>query len=147
MCGKFKNGIITIFSNIFNANSLLDNNLDHYFKKNFIIQTDQILLSWGNESYSDVTFLCKSSSGTSSNKCLRANKAVLAAGSRKLQLLLADTGDEDVHIIVPDGDFQTTKLLLQYIYTGKVLVGQERELLESLIYEWVLIICLLLVLN
>lgn len=94
------------------------------------------MLSWGNECYADVTFICKSSSG-SSRKCLRANKAVLAAGSRKLQLMLADTGDEDVHIFVPDSDFKTTKLLLQYIYTGKVLVGQDRELLESLIYEWV----------
>jgi len=95
------------------------------------------LESWGKECYADVTFICKSDSA-SSGKCLKANKAVLAAGSRKLQLMLADTGDDDVSIFVPDSDFETTKLLLQYIYTGQVLVGLDSDVLESLIYDWVI---------
>ena len=105
-------------------------------------KADQILESWGHECYANVTFISKSSSA-STGKCLKANKAVLAAGSRKLQLLLADTGDEDAHIFVPDSDFETTKLLIQYIYTGEVLVGQDRDVLESLIFEWVIIVLIL----
>ena len=52
--------------------------------------------------------------------------------------MLADTGDDDVSIFVPDSDFETTKLLLQYIYTGQVLVGLDSDVLESLIYDWVI---------
>jgi len=68
---------------------------------------------------------------------LSANKAVLAAGSRKLHLLLSETGDEDVVIIIPESDYETVTLLLEYIYTGEVLIGSLRDDLESLIAEWV----------
>ena len=70
---------------------------------------------------------------------LSANKAVLAAGSKQLYQLLADTGDEDVTIFVPESDFHAVKLLLQYIYTGEVLVKNFLTELESLIFDWVLL--------
>lgn len=70
-------------------------------------------------------------------KLLQANKAVLAAASKKLHLILSDTGDEETIIIVPESDFETIKKLLQYIYTGQVYAGNLREELESLIIEWV----------
>ena len=70
---------------------------------------------------------------------LSANKAVLAAGSKQLYQLLADTGDEDVTIFVPESDFHTVKLLLQYIYTGEVLVKNFLTELEPLIFDWVLL--------
>ncbi len=85
-----------------------------------------------------MTFVCKSDS-RSTHKRLSANKAVLATSSRKLQSMLADTGDEHVDIIVPDeSDFDSIKLLLQYIYTGEVhTIGLLKEQLKSLITDWV----------
>jgi len=68
---------------------------------------------------------------------LSANKAVLAAGSKQLCQLLADTGDENVTIFVPESDFYTVKLILQYIYTGEVLVKNFLNELETLIFDWV----------
>ncbi len=70
-------------------------------------------------------------------KSLFANKAILAAGSKKLHQLLSDTGDEDINIIVPENDFHTVEMLLQYMYTGKVTVGHLKNELEVLISEWV----------
>ena len=53
--------------------------------------------------------------------------------------MLADTGDEHVDIIIPDeSDFDSIKLLLQYIYTGEVhTIGLLKAKLESLITDWV----------
>ncbi|XP_057368967.1 zinc finger protein ZFP2-like isoform X2 [Daphnia carinata] len=49
--------------------------------------------------------------------------------------MLADT-EEDVTIIVAEHDFTTLKLLLQYIYTGEVLIDNNAQELRSLIAEW-----------
>lgn len=53
--------------------------------------------------------------------------------------MLEDTGDNDVDIIVPESDFDSIKMLLQYIYTGEVtIVGNfAKDDLESLIRDWV----------
>ena len=53
--------------------------------------------------------------------------------------MLADTGDEDVDIIIPESDFDSIKMLLQYIYTGEVIVlgNFAKDDLESLISDWV----------
>jgi len=51
--------------------------------------------------------------------------------------MLSDTGDEDVNIIVPENDFQTVEKLLQYIYTGEVIVSHLKSELESMISDWV----------
>jgi len=82
-----------------------------------------------------VTFICKDSG--SSRRALFGNKAVLAAGSKTLYQLLSETGDEDVTILVPESDFSTIKMLLQYIYTGQVLASILDEL-QSLILDWVI---------
>ncbi len=82
-------------------------------------------------------FICKDSD--SSEEALFANKAVLAAASKTLYQLLYDTGDEDVTILVPESDLHTIKMLLQYIYTGQVLVNGILNELQSLILDWVII--------
>ena len=83
-------------------------------------------------------FICKDSD--SSEEALFANKAVLAAASKTLYHLLFDTGDdEDVTILVPESDLHTIKMLLQYIYTGQVLVNGILNELQSLILDWVII--------
>lgn len=82
-------------------------------------------------------FVCKKLPGQP-RETLSANKAILAAGSRKLALFLADTGDEDVTVMVPDSNFSTLRVLLQYLYSGEVFVDSMTEELESLMSEWVL---------
>ncbi len=84
-----------------------------------------------------MTFVCKQNSAGYPGKTLFANKAILAAGSKKFRLMLSDTGDEDVNIIVPENDFQTVEKLLQYIYTGEVIVSHLKSELESMISDWV----------
>ena len=101
-------------------------------------QVDNIRECYDKECYSNVRFTCKQSSNAgSARKSLFANKAILAAGSKKLHQLLSDTGDEDINIIVPENDFHTVEMLLQYMYTGKVTVGHLKNELEVLISEWV----------
>jgi len=84
-----------------------------------------------------VQFVCKDSGV--SRGTLFANKAVLAAGSKTLHQLLSDTGDEDVTIFVPESDFHTIKMLLQYIYSGQVLVESILDELQSLFLDWVIL--------
>jgi len=85
----------------------------------------------------NVKFVCKDP-GSLSRGTLFANKAVLATGSKILHQLLSDTGDEDVTIFVPGSDFNTIKMLLQYIYTGQVLVDGILDELQSWILDWVI---------
>ena len=92
--------------------------------------------SWEKECYSNVRLVakdCKQPDGES--KFLSANKFILAAASKKIAMILTDT-DEDVTIIVPDYDFATLKLLLQYVYCGEVFVDCFTQELCSLIAEW-----------
>lgn len=92
--------------------------------------------SWQKECYSNVRLIakdCKQPNGES--KFLSANKFILAAASKKFAMMLTDT-DEDVTIIVPDYDFATLKLLLQYVYSGEVFVDCFTKELCSLIAEW-----------
>jgi hypothetical protein len=92
--------------------------------------------SWEKECYSNVRLVakdCKQPNGES--KFLTANKFVLAAASKKFAMMLTDT-DEDVTLIVPDYDFATLKLLLQYVYSGEVFVDCFTKELCSLIAEW-----------
>lgn len=70
---------------------------------------------------------------------LSANKAVLAAASQKLSFLLAETGDDDVTIIIPESDFKTVEILLKYIYSGTFIVKNFTNDLEELIKDWVII--------
>lgn len=93
--------------------------------------------SWEKECYSNIRLVakdCKQPNGEF--RFLSANKFILAAASKKFAMMLVDTDDEDVTIIVPDHDFATLKLLLQYIYSGEVFVGCFTQELQSLIAEW-----------
>ena len=55
--------------------------------------------------------------------------------------MLSDTGEEeDVTIIIPESDFSIVKMLLQYIYSGEVIVDSLSNELEALIKDWVTII-------
>ena len=97
--------------------------------------SDALVECWGKESYSDVVFVSKQG-----GERLTANKAVLAASSKKLAQLLADTeGDDMTTIIVPERDFTAIDLLLRYIYSGKIdAVGKKFVAeLQILISEWV----------
>ena len=52
--------------------------------------------------------------------------------------MLSDTGEEeDVTIIIPESDFSIVKMLLQYIYSGEVIVDALTNELEALIKDWV----------
>lgn len=53
--------------------------------------------------------------------------------------MLSETGDDEVNILVPERDFHTIKLLLEYIHTGEVFaVSDVKNELETLIDEWVI---------
>ncbi len=50
--------------------------------------------------------------------------------------MLSDTGEEeDVTIIIPESDFSIVKMLLQYIYSGEVIVDSLTQELEALIKD------------
>ena len=54
--------------------------------------------------------------------------------------MLSDSGEEeDVTIIIPESDFSIVKMLLQYIYSGEVIVDSLTQELEALIKDWVTI--------
>ncbi|KAK4009927.1 hypothetical protein OUZ56_019070 [Daphnia magna] len=92
--------------------------------------------SWEKECYANVKIFAKHNEPCNlGSKFLSANKCVLAAASQKLAWMLADT-EEDVTIIVAEHDFSTLKLLLQYIYTGEVLIDNNAQELQTLIAEW-----------
>lgn len=92
--------------------------------------------SWDKECYSNVKLIAKDHrQGAGMPKTLLANKVVLAAASKKFANMLADT-EEEVTIIVADHSYSTLKLLLQYIYSGQVLVQHFPLELQTLIAEW-----------
>ncbi|KAI9558623.1 hypothetical protein GHT06_015411 [Daphnia sinensis] len=98
--------------------------------------TQSITDSWEKECYANVKIIPKHNEPSNiGSKFLSANKCVLAAASKKLAWMLADT-EEDVTIIVAEHNYTTLKLLLQYIYTGEVLIDSNAQELQSLISEW-----------
>lgn len=100
--------------------------------------SEAILECWGNEAYADVVFVCNKGLNGSGKKLL-ANKAILAASSKKLASLLSSAGeDEVVTILVPEQDFPTMDKLLRYIYSGEVIVNQMVDELRAFISEWVI---------
>lgn len=93
--------------------------------------------SWGKESYANVKLIPKDSKQlVGEPKTLTANKFVLAAASKKLAAILPDGDEEDLTIIFPDQTYTTLKLLLQYIYSGHVVVHQFPDELRSFISDW-----------
>jgi hypothetical protein len=93
--------------------------------------------SWEKECYSNVRLIAKDSKQPNGEfRFLSANKFILAAASKNFAMMLVDTDEEDVTIIVPDHDFSTLKLLLEYIYSGEVFVDCFAQELHSLIAEW-----------